>query len=174
MATHRVNPAAVSSGRMAQMSSPFRPFSRDERDKLEEQMQTTYDLFLSRVAQGRKTDAAKIDAIAQGRVWTGRQAHQLGLVDELGGLDLALKRAGERARLDPAGRIDLVVYPPARTLYDVAERKKRYDAAQKILQDELPIVYLYNQTVFFALRSNLQGFVINPDGMIRLSGLKRS
>jgi peptide/nickel transport system substrate-binding protein len=62
----------------------------------------------------------------------------------------------------------------ARTIYDVAERKKRYDAAQKILQDELPIIYLYNQTVFFALRSNIQGFVINPDGMIRLSGLKRS
>jgi len=62
----------------------------------------------------------------------------------------------------------------ARTIYDVGERKKRYDAAQKMLQDELPIVYLYNQTVFFALRSNISGFVINPDGMIRLSGLKRS
>lgn len=62
----------------------------------------------------------------------------------------------------------------ARTIYDPAERKKRYDAAQAILQDELPIVYLYNQTVFFALRSNLDGFVINPDGLIRLAGLKRT
>ena len=61
----------------------------------------------------------------------------------------------------------------ARTVYDTAERKKLYDAAQKILQDELPIVYLYNQTVFFALRANMDGFVINPDGMIRLSGLQR-
>jgi peptide/nickel transport system substrate-binding protein len=61
----------------------------------------------------------------------------------------------------------------ARTIYDPAERKKRYDAAQQILQSELPIVYLYNQTVFFALRSNIDGFVINPDGLIRLAGLKR-
>jgi peptide/nickel transport system substrate-binding protein len=104
-----------------------------------------------------------------------------------------MSRIGWSGRIDPDGNIHQFVttkgnqndgkysnaevdklLDEARTLYDVAERKKRYDAAQKILQDELPIVYLYNQTVFFALRSNLQGFVINPDGMIRLSGLKRS
>ncbi len=104
-----------------------------------------------------------------------------------------MSRIGWSGRIDPDGNIHQFVttkgnqndgrysnaevdklLDEARTIYDVAERKKRYDAAQKILQDELPIVYLYNQTVFFALRSNLQGFVINPDGMIRLSGLKRS
>lgn len=104
-----------------------------------------------------------------------------------------MSRIGWSGRIDPDGNIHQFVttkgnqndgrysnaevdklLDEARTLYDVAERKKRYDAAQKILQDELPIVYLYNQTVFFALRSNIQGFVINPDGMIRLSGLKRS
>jgi peptide/nickel transport system substrate-binding protein len=61
----------------------------------------------------------------------------------------------------------------ARTVYDAAARKKHYDAAQKILQDELPIIYLYNDKRYFALRSNIQGFVINPDGMIRLAGIKR-
>ncbi|SEF66390.1 ABC transporter substrate-binding protein [Bosea lathyri] len=104
-----------------------------------------------------------------------------------------MSRIGWSGRIDPDGNIHPFVttkgnqndgkysnaevdrlLDEARTVYDVAERKKRYDAAQKILQDELPIVYLYNQTVFFALRSNIQGFVINPDGMIRLSGLKRS
>lgn len=104
-----------------------------------------------------------------------------------------MSRIGWSGRIDPDGNLHQFVtskgnqndgrysnaevdrlLDEARTIYDVAERKKRYDAAQKILQDELPIVYLYNQTVFFALRSNLQGFVINPDGMIRLSGLKRS
>ncbi|PZU86740.1 MAG: ABC transporter substrate-binding protein [Chelatococcus sp.] len=62
----------------------------------------------------------------------------------------------------------------ARTIYDPAERKKLYDAAQAILQDELPLIYLYNETVFFALRSNISGFRISPDGMIRLAGIKRS
>jgi len=104
-----------------------------------------------------------------------------------------MSRIGWSGRIDPDGNIHPFVttkgnqndgkysnaevdklLDEARTIYDAAERKKRYDAAQKILQDELPIVYLYNQTVFFALRSNIQGFVINPDGLIRLSGLKRS
>ncbi|WNJ89032.1 ABC transporter substrate-binding protein [Bosea sp. 685] len=103
-----------------------------------------------------------------------------------------MSRIGWSGRIDPDGNIHQFVttkgnqndgkysnaevdrlLDEARTVYDVAERKKRYDAAQKILEDELPIIYLYNQTVFFAMRANLQGFVINPDGMIRLSGLKR-
>ena len=114
-----IGTAADSHGRLAEIGSPFRPFSREERARLEEQMQTTYDLFLERVAQGRDTPAAKIDAVAQGRIWTGRQARELGLVDELGGLDRAVHLATERARLDPSGHVDLVVYPPARSLYDV-------------------------------------------------------
>ncbi len=104
-----------------------------------------------------------------------------------------MSRIGWSGRIDPDGNIHPFVTTgggqndgkysnpevdrllnQARTVYDPAERKKLYDAAQKILQDELPIVYLYNQTVFFALRKNLDGFVINPDGMIRLAGLKRS
>ncbi len=104
-----------------------------------------------------------------------------------------MSRIGWSGRIDPDGNIHPFVttkgnqndgkysnaevdklLDEARTIYEPAERKKRYDAAQKILQDELPIIYLYNQTVFFALRSNIEGFVINPDGMIRLAGLKRS
>lgn len=104
-----------------------------------------------------------------------------------------MSRVGWSGRIDPDGNIHPFAHSKgnqndgkyanaevdklldeARTIYEPAERKKRYDAAQKILQDELPIIYLYNQTVFFAMRSNMQGFVINPDGMIRLAGLKRS
>jgi protease-4 len=114
-----VGTAAVSQGRLARIYSPFTPFSREERARLEEQMQATYSLFLERVAEGRGTPVPKIDAVAQGRVWTGRQARELGLIDELGGLERAIRIATERARLDPAGRVDLVVYPPARSLYDV-------------------------------------------------------
>jgi peptide/nickel transport system substrate-binding protein len=61
----------------------------------------------------------------------------------------------------------------ARTIYDVAERKKLYDAAQKIIQDDLPLIYLYNQPWYFALRANVQGFQLHPDGMIRLAGIRR-
>ena len=114
-----IGTAAVSDGKFAQIYSPFRTFSDPERARIEEQLQATYELFLKRVADGRHETAAKIDAVAQGRVWTGRQAREIGLVDQLGGLNDAIRIAKERARIDPAKSVDLVVYPPKRTLYDV-------------------------------------------------------
>jgi protease-4 len=110
---------SVSDGRLAEINSPFKPFSKDERAKIEEQLQATYELFLSRVAEGRHSTPAKIDQVAQGRVWTGRQAKDLGLVDELGGLDAAVQIAKQRAKIDPKKDVELVVYPPKRTIYDV-------------------------------------------------------
>jgi len=109
----------VSDGRMAQLESPFKPFSKEERAKMDEQMQVTYDQFIARVAEGRHTTAAKIDAIGKGRVWTGRQARDIGLVDEIGGLDTALQLAKVKAHIDPKSSVQLVVYPPKRNLLDV-------------------------------------------------------
>jgi peptide/nickel transport system substrate-binding protein len=60
----------------------------------------------------------------------------------------------------------------ARTVYDVAARKAHYDAAEKVLREELPIVYLYHPSWLWALDAKLSGFVPNPDGMIRLAGMK--
>src|SRR5690606_29500284 len=81
-----IGTAAVSEGAFAQIYSPFRPFTDIERERLSDHMRATYDLFVDRVALGREQPATSIDAVAQGRVWTGRQAQELGLVDELGGL----------------------------------------------------------------------------------------
>ena len=60
----------------------------------------------------------------------------------------------------------------ARRSNDMAVRKESYDAANRILGDELPIIYLYHPTWLWALRSNVSGFVAHPDGMIRLAGVK--
>ena len=68
---------------------------------------------------GRNTTPERIDAIAQGRVWTGRQAKEIGLVDELGGLDRALAIAKERAKIAPGSEVELVVYPPKKSLFEV-------------------------------------------------------
>jgi protease-4 len=86
---------------------------------VEEQMQATYELFLSRVAEGRSVSRDRVDAVAQGRVWTGPQALERGLVDALGGLDRAIALAKERAKIDPERRVDLVIYPQKPTIYDV-------------------------------------------------------
>jgi len=110
---------AVSDGRFAEIYSPFSPFTSAERAKVEEQMQSTYDLFLSRVAEGRGTTVEKIEAIAKGRVWTGQQAMDLGLVDELGGLDRAISLAKEHAKLDDSKSVTLVVYPRKRSFTEL-------------------------------------------------------
>jgi protease-4 len=117
-----VSSASVSQGRLAEIYSPFRPFSPAERARVEEQLQATYELFLDRVARGRSQEARKVDGVAQGRVWTGRQARELGLVDELGGLHDAIRIARDRAKLDPQRDVDLVVYPPKRSLIETLAR----------------------------------------------------
>ncbi len=114
-----IDSASVSHGRLAEIYSPFKPFSPAERARIEEHLQATYELFLDRVAKGRSQEAQKVDGVAQGRVWTGRQARELGLVDELGGLTDAIRIARDRAKLDPQRDVDLVVYPPKRSLIDV-------------------------------------------------------
>ena len=109
----------VTEGRLAGIYSPFATFSPAERARIEEQMQAIYELFVSRVAEGRKMPAEKVDAVAQGRVWTGRQAQGIGLVDELGGLDRALRIAKERAKMDPDKEVDLLVYPQPRSAFEI-------------------------------------------------------
>jgi protease-4 len=108
---------------LSEIYSPFRPFSSEERQTLSDHMRATYDLFVQRVADGREQPTSRIEAVAQGRVWTGRQALEFGLVDELGGLDDAIRVAGQRARLDPAAGVSLVVYPQKRSLYDILSRQ---------------------------------------------------
>ncbi len=61
----------------------------------------------------------------------------------------------------------------ARSVYDPAERKKLYDAAQMMVQNDVSIIYLYNQPWFYAMSARVSGFQLHPDGMIRLAGLKR-
>jgi protease IV len=128
-----LNMEHVQEGRYADLYSPVRPFSPDERAKVEEQMQATYDAFVEKAAAGRNTTPEKIDAIAQGRVWTGRQAKQLGLIDELGGLERAIALAKERAKIPQDAGVEIVVYPPRKSIYEiVANPFGRSDGASAI------------------------------------------
>ena len=113
----------VKSGRNADINSPFKPFSPEQRAKMQDYLQGFYDQFVERVAQSRHTTPERIDAVAQGRVWTGQQAREVGLVDVLGGLDTAVTIAKQRAKIPPEEDVDLVIYPPRRSLYAaLAER----------------------------------------------------
>jgi protease-4 len=112
-----INSETVKSGANADIYSPFSRFTPQQQRKVEEYMQGFYDQFVEKVATSRHTTPEKIDAIAQGRVWTGRQAHELGLVDQLGGLDAAVAAAKSRAHIPPDEEVELVMYPPRRSFY---------------------------------------------------------
>jgi len=113
------NIESVSQGRFAEINSPVRPYSAEERAKVEEQMQAIYDMFVEKAAESRHTTPERIDAVAQGRVWTGAQAKRVGLVDELGGLQRAVAIAKNRAKIAADAEVELVIYPPRRSFYDL-------------------------------------------------------
>jgi protease IV len=97
----------------ADAESLFRPFSTEEKQELQRKVGQFYDVFLSRVAQGRGITKAEVDQVGQGRVWTGEQAQARRLVDEIGGLRQALAHARREAGLPDTAPIS--EHPPPDT-----------------------------------------------------------
>jgi protease-4 len=114
-----VNAFPMGRGKRATMMASLAPWTDDERAAIRRSMEEVYRVFVGRVAAGRGKQPAEIEPIAQGRVWTGAKAKELGLVDELGGLDAALAAARQLGKVDAA--TDLEVYPPAPTLRDLLQ-----------------------------------------------------
>ncbi len=113
-----VSTGTVTDGANAEIYSPFTPFSPAHRARLQSHIEDFYDTFVKKAAESRKTSREKIHEVAQGRVWTGRQARERGLVDALGGLDEAVRIAKERARIPAGDEVELVAYPSRRSLFE--------------------------------------------------------
>jgi protease-4 len=106
-------------GRRATILASFNPWSDDEKAVIQKSMEEVYTVFTGRVADGRKLPIDKVKELAQGRVWTGTKAKELGLVDEIGGLDVAIAKAQELGKV--SAETDLEVYPPSPTLRDFVQ-----------------------------------------------------
>jgi len=119
----------VNTGDLADLDSPFSDFSERERTLLGESIDRTYQTFLERVAEGRGMSVDEVDAIAQGRVWTGRDAQKQGLVDVLGGLDDAIQIAGEKADLGE-GPYRVRILPREKTFFERLNEDLSGQAAQ--------------------------------------------
>ncbi|HTI42730.1 MAG TPA: signal peptide peptidase SppA [Vicinamibacterales bacterium] len=113
-----VTTETVKSGKNSDIYSPFARFSPEQRVKVGQYMDGFYKNFVTKVAQGRHMTPEGVNAIAQGRVWTGAQAKERGLVDALGGLDTAVAIAKQRAHIPADEDVDLVVYSPRRSFYE--------------------------------------------------------
>jgi protease IV len=114
-----MNIEAVTIGRNAGMESPDRPFTESERANVKAQMASFYQGFIRKVATSRKMPEERVRGLAEGRVWTGAQARQNGLVDALGGLDRAIALAKERAGIAPDTEVEIVNYPPRKSLAEM-------------------------------------------------------
>lgn len=92
----------------ADMLTIFRPLTAEEKDIIQIGVENIYDDFITKVGEGRGMTKAQVDSIGQGRVWLGADAKEIGLVDEIGGLDRAVEIAQEMAKL---GDYETVAYP---------------------------------------------------------------
>ncbi len=104
-----------------------------ESTKIQHQVEAFYDVFIGHVAQGRNMTKAEVDSIGQGRVWSGVNALEIGLVDELGGLDNAVKKAVELAKLED---------------YRIKELPEQKDFLETMMNDfssQVQLYYLKNQ-----------------------------
>ncbi len=102
-------------GDYAGVFSPDTPFSESQRLAYRGQLQDIYDDFTSRVAKGRSLPIERVKEIAKGRVWTGEQAKEIGLVDELGGFTKAVEIAKELANMDKDEAVRIKRFPRALT-----------------------------------------------------------
>jgi protease-4 len=104
-------------GEKADLFSTFRPFSPEERGFLKQSILWTYDKFLTKAAEGRNLTREDVDKVGRGRVWTGRQALEIKLIDELGGLDKALDLAKSLAGIPAGEDVRLAVWPRRTSLF---------------------------------------------------------
>tara|TARA_R110002051_G_scaffold159536_1_gene230880 strand:- start:25887 stop:27647 length:1761 start_codon:yes stop_codon:yes gene_type:complete len=98
-----INAEQVGTNKNAVEYSFFEPMTDDFRSIVQEGVEETYQTFLARVAEGRNITIAQADSLAQGRVWSGTDAKNNGLIDELGGLDDAVKAAAQMVNLETYG-----------------------------------------------------------------------
>lgn len=94
-----INAEQVRTHKNASGYSVFEPIDENFKGYVTESIENIYNIFLKRVAAGRKMTVAQVNEVAQGRVWTGSDALKLGLVDKIGGMDMAIKHAATLAKV---------------------------------------------------------------------------
>lgn len=107
---------SIGRGRYSSIADTSKPMTDEELSLVREQMESTYRLFLDRVSVGRQMTVEEVDGLGGGRVWTGRQALDRGLIDELGGLDTAIRLAATEAGIAQPDNVSKVYLPERRPI----------------------------------------------------------
>ncbi|HVK60930.1 MAG TPA: signal peptide peptidase SppA, partial [Bdellovibrionales bacterium] len=123
----------------ADIGSPNRPMTAEENKVIQGEVERVYKRFLDVVEEGRGyQNRSDLEKIAEGRVWSGSRAKEIGLIDELGGLDQAIAKAAEYAQVGESFKVD--VYPQIRDPMMELVQKLGGGALIKMINDRLPIV----------------------------------
>ena len=132
----------VKTGRYADLGNLSRPLSPEERAILQNEVNRGYDEFTKAVANGRHKTQAYINSIGQGRVWTGTQAIQIGLVDRLGNINDAIKSAAKKAGIK---NYELETYPEQKGLFSKLGNNLSEQMRTRAVKSELGENYIYYQ-----------------------------
>lgn len=125
----------VKTNEFADFGDISRPFNEQEKRLMQNMIDRGYDLFLTRCAEGRNMPKDSLALYAEGRVWTGNQAKEIGLVDELGGIERAIEIAAEMANL---GKSYVVFeYPKMRSMLDELLDRSGKDLATRMVKEYL-------------------------------------
>ena len=123
----------VKTGQYADAGTPYRPLDEKEKRMIQTEIETIYAQFKQRVADGRKKDTAFVETIAQGRVWTGLRAKEIGLIDRFGGIQDAVNCAAGLAKLKD---FRVKEYPEPKGLLDrFLGSSKTFDKAGAIKEE---------------------------------------
>lgn len=130
----------VKTNALADIGSSTRSMTMQERQIIQNGVERVYATFIGRVAEGRKKSTADIDSIGQGRVWSGSDAKDLGLVDELGGLNDAINYAAKKANIDKYRILEL---PKSKNLVEQIFNNVDDETETRILKTHLGNTYPY-------------------------------
>jgi protease-4 len=122
------------------LGSFFRPLEPDETAIIQKEVLNTYKNFMGRVAEGRNLTIEQVDKIGRGHVYTAIDAKEIGLVDELGGLNKAIEIAATEAKLTDYRTVE---YPKLEAPFDAFIKQLTEDVKIKMIQEDLGIEYKY-------------------------------
>jgi protease-4 len=122
-----INKEVIPRGPYSRLDSDYGPYTPAERERVRQLIENFYGNFIDKVAEARNMTPEQVDQVAQGRVWTGAQAVENGLVDEVGGFQRALELLKEKAGIPSEDGVELVEFPARKTLFELilsqAERR---------------------------------------------------
>jgi protease IV len=141
-----INIDTANTAKHSDLGTPYRAASEVEAAYIQKGVEKVYDTFTKRVAEGRGMKQADVDSIGQGRVWSGADALNIKLVDELGGINDAIKYTANKASLKE-GEYKIVGYPKQKDPLKEFLKGKKDDEEAKLLKENLGVFYEYAKSI---------------------------